>query len=445
LWSWLEDNASVYVTADFPPDPLLFQQQSELATAWVDECQQQHEHCPRPKLVLLPPRVLDVSLQSDTKRLCLHTSKEGETGKYAALSYCWGGPQKFMTTTANLDIYTQSIQEDDLPQTLFDAIRFTRALGLQYLWVDSLCIVQDSTEDKERQIPLMGDIYHNSHVAITASFARTIEDGFLKRFPTMTYSQIPKTSPERERSRMTHYIQENFNITAHSGEKDFIDELFKTGWTSPIPISSLQHDLTGLTYYSEGFSPDHDPLFQRAWTLQERLLSPHLLLFSRAGLGWHCQSKKQCDPEIQGGICGDTTQRLPPESFLDNVPPPESEIDHRKAYESWISVANDYSRGLLTKEDDKMVAIAGIAQRYGERFRQQLGVYHAGLWEIFLIEGLRWYVPPARIFAHIPEIFRALTWSWASVDGAFLCEVPDIDHLLAESLGCVIFLREDYM
>jgi hypothetical protein len=85
-----------------------------------------------------------------------------------------------------------------------------------------------------------------------------------------------------------------------------------------------------------------------------------------------------------------------------------------------------------------MVAIASIAERYGERFSEQLGFYCARLWSKFLIEGLRWRVQPARIYAHRPEKFRAPTWSWACVDGTIFSKTPNRDQLLAEDLSYMI-------
>jgi hypothetical protein len=86
----------------------------------------------------------------------------------------------------------------------------------------------------------------------------------------------------------------------------------------------------------------------------------------------------------------------------------------------------------FSDEGDKFPAIAGIAGRYGKHFTEQLGMYFAGLWSNFIIEGLVWSVMPTRIYAHKPEKFRAPTWSWASVDGAFLRENLKKDQLLAK-------------
>lgn len=110
------------------------------------------------------------------------------------------------------------------------------------------------------------------------------------------------------------------------------------------------------------------------------MLSPHVLIFTREGVGWQCQSKNQCDPELQASPVLDLTIRLPAQIFLDKITPQETATEPNEIYKSWISVVNEYSKGLLSVESDKFHAIAGIAERYGQKLGEQLGYYFAGLW-----------------------------------------------------------------
>jgi hypothetical protein len=116
------------------------------ARGWLDECMQNHDECQKPDTSFTPTRLVEI-IPKDFRsafRLC-------ETGSqyrsYAALSYCWGGDQAFKTTLKSLPAYLEEIPED-LPQTLLDAIYVATQLGLRYVWIDALCIIQDSDEDK---------------------------------------------------------------------------------------------------------------------------------------------------------------------------------------------------------------------------------------------------------------------------------------------------------
>jgi len=92
----------------------------------------------------------------------LHISSPGERARYVALSYCWGGTQKVVTTLRTLSEHINTISLEILPRTIRDAIQVTKQLGIRFLWVDSLCIVQDDGVDKDKEIKLMGGIYKNA-------------------------------------------------------------------------------------------------------------------------------------------------------------------------------------------------------------------------------------------------------------------------------------------
>lgn len=353
-----------------------FERQCQAASSWIRECQHQHDLCPGPEVHELPPRVIEVPY-SDIGVLKIHRSDEGEKGEYAALSYCWGGSQRVTSTTENISKHVEGLPEEQLPQTILDAIKITRSLGIRYLWIDSLCILQNSKEDKDVQLALMGEIYHNAYVTIVAAKAKSVEEGFLKPFPAMSYSRLP---------------------------------------ADPIDGEHVTSEM--WTYNMDNFGPEHDPLFERAWTFQERMLSPRLLVFARGGLYWQCQSKYECDPDLERPF-EILDQRLPPQAFLDQEPEIETTMEAEEAYISWVRCVNLYSSCLMSFDCDKFPALAGLAERYGRKFHQQLGYYVAGNWDNFLIQGLRWMVQPARKFTRRPS-YRAPSWSWASLNGTYL-------------------------
>lgn len=112
----------------------------------------------------LPTRVLYVGTSDSAVRLFI---SKGAKGKYAGLSHRWGNRETMAcTTTSNLDNRTSEIPLDSLSQMFRDAISVTRRLGLSRLWIDSLCILQDSREDWERESATMDDVYGCSEVTI---------------------------------------------------------------------------------------------------------------------------------------------------------------------------------------------------------------------------------------------------------------------------------------
>lgn len=154
---------------------------------WLEECNNSHPNCSHlsTRDVLLPTRVLDMSaLPGQNQMLGKHHSwrelfqeknckllqtADGQTGRYAALSYCWGADVPSTTTTINLQAHKSAIGLSTLPQTLQDAILVVRWLGIGYIWIDCLCILQDSKADWEHESARMADVYSNAYITIAAS------------------------------------------------------------------------------------------------------------------------------------------------------------------------------------------------------------------------------------------------------------------------------------
>jgi Heterokaryon incompatibility protein (HET) len=116
---------------------------------------------------VMPTRVLDVGRLPNQSIVLVET--HGQRGRYMTLSHCWGTSHKFITTTANLGDRKRAISLFDLPQTYQDAVSITRQFGVQYLWIDSLCILQDSFLDWERESSRMVAVYGQSYLTISAS------------------------------------------------------------------------------------------------------------------------------------------------------------------------------------------------------------------------------------------------------------------------------------
>ena len=357
---------------------------------WLNTCLESHEACPKPDASHLPTRVLDVS----TENLRLYTSVPSETGLYTALSYCWGGPQSTRATVDNLEALKKGIDYNDLPKTLQDAILVTRKIMVRYLWIDSLCIVQDDPVDMAREIERMPQVYKEAYATLSAECAKTCHDGFLHEHPPPMSAywsfRLPYRCPDGE---LGHVILENRQPTNASDE----------------------------------------PIHARAWTLQETLLSPRFIGFGGLGIEWRCPSYRITDEMVEADT--DDSQFLKGQrtipyehhylfpqnslSFHEYVSDEEKAIDSIRI---WHDMVEAYTARQLTAPSDKLPAISAIAQELAPRIGSH---YLAGLWKRALAHELLWKVDqPLRR----PAEWRAPTWSWASVDGIIdYAPMPDAD------------------
>ncbi|KAK5791068.1 hypothetical protein VI817_006377 [Penicillium citrinum] len=345
-----------------------------------------HSHC-HPGTSPLPTRVLDVQPDPDTGKIRLCEAK-GKSAPYTTLSYIWGGPQPLTTTKDTLSTHVLTgFNESDAPLTIRDAVQTTRNLGLRYLWIDALCIIQDDDDDKNREIARMRDIYKRSSLTIVAAGARSVHEGFLHCLRPLdcdlrfNISEIP---------------------TDHAGNED--------------AVSKSEHKIRGMLFIrrrAEATTTIPRPVDARAWTLGERLLSPRILVFGTDSLTWQCREDNAIlYGEAYGGkIVG--SERLPI-NLLCNEIQREPSAAIMEAELAWSEVLADYGDRGLAFSYDKLIALAGVAEEFHRVFG---GRYLAGLWERKLAEGLLWMV-------HTPRSrrsgYKAPSWSWASVDGEIL-------------------------
>jgi len=144
-----------------------------LAKAWLDDCVDNHTTC-RNISQKIPTRVIKVGSEGSNPVLY---ATEHESSPYAALSHCWGSSDILRTTTATIHERKEGISMESLPKTFQDAVIITRKLGIEYLWIDSLCILQDSEEDWNREAAKMALVYSGATVVISADAARSSADG----------------------------------------------------------------------------------------------------------------------------------------------------------------------------------------------------------------------------------------------------------------------------
>lgn len=357
-----------------------------LARGWFDECCSSHG-CRTSEDPLLPSRVIDVGTRYPVRSVRLHWADEGERARYACLTYCWGGPQPLSTRRANAQDFTDGILVSKLPNTLQDAITTTFKLGLRYIWIDCLCIIQDDEEDVSREIGAMSRIYSEASVTFSAAGANTVYGGFLGR---VKHSQKP-----------------SLKVTVKS-----------------------QGNGIGTLYMErpKDYAVEDEPINLRAWSLQEHVLSQRILMFGSQDIWWVCPRETRS----QDGIVDST------EDKNRAVAVGAGRYIHRAgkmdAIAHWRRVLQDYTGRFLTFPHDKLPAIAGIAAMYGTILGDR---YLAGLWGPFLKSELFW--SPKRSDITRPVVPRAPSWSWASVDSEIThdwCPQPlagDFDILHCEA------------
>ncbi|KAK0631553.1 heterokaryon incompatibility protein-domain-containing protein [Immersiella caudata] len=359
--------------------------------SWMDLCESSHDCLPSIPSSL-PKRVIDVgSLAGPFVKL---VESKDSLELYACLSHCWGDSRPpCLTTTKTIERNMWGIEWGLLPATFQDAIDFTRRLGIRFLWIDSICIIQDSTEDWQEQSSLMADIYGNAFVTLCATASASGDGGFYP--PLHEYQHHCKIDVRGRYNRTFSVIVETDLEIGH------------------IPSWNKSARVDGR----ENF-----PLLKRAWSFQERLLSPRLVHFMRGEVMWECFELASCQ-------CSKT---YPPRSFpgsspflefndksqhkdLARVKPPVRNL-HRGLFldSQWKFIVQAYSGLHLTRETDKLPALSGIAKR--ERDRRNGEEYLAGLWRSTLYEELQWSAVISETMR--PREKRCPSWSWAALNGS---------------------------
>lgn len=346
---------------------------------WLHHCVNCHRACPSNTRVRLPTRLVEVVYNHGTQRYKVKlVETRSAFGKYACLSHCWG-PQGssalLRTTAANYASHVKQIPVESLPRTFQNALVVTRRLGLTYLWIDSLCIIQGSGVDWAREAARMGSYYSNAYITISASWSPRPAGGcFTFSDPEYMARRVP-LSPQSSGSVCVRRALEH-----------------GTGW----------------------------PLLQRGWVYQERLLSPRVLHFGLNEVVWECLACTACE-------CGMSSTL---QSVLSN------KREHAQAMEGgdghglknvWRDMVERYTRLHLTVASDRFAAIAGIAkQMQGHRGSR----YFAGLWEDAMVGDLLWAARKVPFEQAPPrdEKNRAPTWSWASVEP---------QHVVYDHLGTI--------
>lgn len=344
----------------------------QLAKRWISNCLEFHSDCNLERPRYYPSRLLSIAV--DPIRLVI-TARWTDRPLYATLSHCWGIAKFETLETTNFDELQRGVPTRLLSKTFVDAVQIARAVGLTHLWIDSLCIIQDSRKDWEAEASMMASVYGGSSLNIAASSARDGSEGcFL----------------------------EPLN---HSG-----------GFTARVCINGKTEmmEFTSGDDYSDNVTHSH--LATRGWTVQEKVLPPRTLHCGDKGFLWECRTQiaSECFPDGFSNtnfFATDASVRWDDSNLVDY----------------WARLKRWYSRCNLTNAGDKLVALSGVARAIQNETGDQ---YFAGLWRRTLARELCWSATNPR---ERPE-YRAPSWSWAAVDGPvlFLAVVlKDVDTFYA--------------
>lgn len=347
------------------------------AYQWYMSCRSCHTQCNR--LVKTPrwspTRLLDIGLEGESSWKLQITFIDCHTPPlYMTLSYTWGSSSCPKLIKSNIDVWRLGSRIKDLPRTFQDVITVARRFSIRYIWIDSLCILQDSKEDWEREASSMRDVYVNSCCNIAAAASTDPHGGLF-------------------RSRNASDIQ------------------YGMVWSNAIVSTGQFYHVLDEAYWNRQVSDA--VLHRRGWVLQERLLPPRTLHFTEHQIFWECFLDQKCE----AFPCG------PPAFLSAAISKPSFELqDFRSqgppgsggsAIAMWKDIASRYTRCALTVPDDKLVALSALAKLYQDATGDD---YIAGLWKSHILEGMNWYVirPTKRAFSE----YRAPSWSWAATDGA---------------------------
>ena len=355
------------------------------ARRWLRECKDGHVDCANLRWSTRNPTRL-VRILTESEVQLVHTFPEAAAFTYAALSYCWGGSRIGITTKDNLHQRAWTFSCAELPPIAQDVIIFVKRLGIEYIWIDALCIVQDDTEDWRREAATMHEVYGNAFFTICASSNKTATERLFRRRDAWTYPA--------EQCRLAGQWLANFDVS--------LDEI-----------------------------RTHSTLADRAWTLQEERLSPRLLYWSTQRMYWSCSKAQLAESHTNRDVSVNTWRR----PFYDETLTAKSVADPAQGFlklcrtsagsdlhRAWLDLIRSYLHRDLTFKGDRFSALSGLASRYYQA--QQGDRYLAGLWKKSFPEDLTWsVVRPKQGAEDLKNL--APSWSWASLP---LCTAVDLKH-----------------
>lgn len=359
---------------------------------------------------------------------------EGVENGYVTLSYCWGPPEaakmQLKMTSKNVDEFRAGIPLETMSPVMRDAVVVCRKLNVRYLWIDALCIMQDSREDWEVESSKLSEIYTKSRFTLCAASSSSCQEGFLT--PT----------PDRGSPRLQ--IDCTYSADEASGKRGAaIGNPNATG-----PLLTLRLETRGKAMMEFQNALDRDLAVPdcswsgRGWTYQEKTLAPRKLIFGRSMVHY-------IDETMTVSTEGGRWQRITATYGRYTKTDPKARTnpvtllksDNRTFYRSlqWQQVVEQYTEMQWTFHADVFPALSGVATVFVQHTPDEWGweqdEYLAGLWKMDMHCTLLWYpqdreLLPARSLHVLMDSLRSITgdegdgdgvasftaptWSWAS-------------------------------
>ena len=383
-----------------------------IASAWLENCLSSHPKCSayHNGIPELPTRVIDVGPSDGSEEPYVYVRKDGQRDRYLTLSHRWGSSTSLEATKtikANRTLNTTMILFSSLPLTFQHAIIITRRFGYRYLWIDSLCIIQDDEDDWMVESEKMGEIYRKADFTIATIDAMSADSGcfFPRDGQILRPCRLDIYRPPRQKDTYASHTGKIFASRA----VDFGSSRAGYGRTSSLD--------------------------SRGWCLQERVLSTRTLSYSKYGLFWECVTTEATEM-VPYGIDEDGTDEA--YEYMRHLRKQIGAIaltsrygkERPDTHNAWHLLVQDYSRRNLTKESDKLIALKGIINSLNDA---KDDICYAGIWKKHLWRDLSWLVVTQTTVIklthkglNIPSGGRkgrrlassiAPTWSWASVEG----------------------------
>jgi hypothetical protein len=366
-------------------------------SSWVEECLKEHPQC-KPKSNSLPTRLISIDQSTSEIRLVI---SDGGLGEWVVLSHCWGTNRHGITTTSNIETRQEALDLETLPQMFRDAVEITRKLGFQYLWIDSLCIIQDSRLDWQLESMKMDQYFMGASLNISASASSATD------------------------------ATKGIFITADKGREYFHPFAAMPAYSTSTAVEGTIYfrrtETRGQKQPSATVSKGKDsPLRRRAWILQESQLSPKILWCDSKIIRWECAVAMKSELKQYEGVF----LSIMPTRFLHqpiNDVKAEEWRQRQNALGWWYGAVNDYMTREIKFQSDRVPALAGLAKAFASRTGFQ---YICGLWKEDLPRGLFWNACRSVVPIEGAKLRKGPpSWSWVSL--------PPLDTKLT------IFAEED--
>ncbi|KAJ3526301.1 hypothetical protein NM208_g11260 [Fusarium decemcellulare] len=323
---------------------------------WVENCEERkdgkpHARCNEPKQSLKsdgswhPTRLLYVGSRANPSLRLVESQFDNipNDEEYMILSYCWGkGNGSARTTELNYASRRQSIDYELLPKTIQDSIAITRAMSIQYLFVDAICIIQGSNGeggmDWQREAPRMNTYYFNAFCTISASASEDASDGILLERPSRVHPVAPVC--------LGYFTDQAYcwkTMINAEPVQALLPSMPRFGAYLALPVPEFSHVI--------GCS-----LYQRGWVLQERLFSRRILHWFQNSLFWECCCVAgPSEVDVQGLFA--YNPRDVPDDLRQLL---YANYDPRKLAQTWQTFIATYSQLLFKYEHDRLIAIKGL-------------------------------------------------------------------------------------